>query len=107
MTKEEIILHFCKQYRDLGAENCFCSGMCYWFARIIAERFAQQEPEIVYDAIVNHFGCRLHTLNKVYDVTGDVTNQYNWEPFSEFVLKDLLHSERIINQCILKLPDRE
>lgn len=30
------------------------------------------------DYVANHFGCKIQ--ERVYDITGDVTEQYKWEP---------------------------
>ena len=42
-SKQDLILDFIKQFRDLGAENCFSNGMCYWFAYILKYRFAFEQ----------------------------------------------------------------
>ena len=31
----------------------------------------------MYDEVMNHFGARV--LDRVYDITGDVTDDYDWE----------------------------
>ena len=33
-TKHDVILNFIEQFRELGAENCFSNGMCYYFTVI-------------------------------------------------------------------------
>lgn len=61
----------------------FTSGCCYWFAKVLELRFG---GAIVYDPVNNHFatqiGCR------VYDITGDVTEEYvsPWVPWSTYEL---------------------
>ena len=91
---------FIKQFRDLGAENCFSNGMCYWFASILNNRFPG--GEIVYDEVANHFGCEIG--GQVYDITGNVTNTYNWMPWLKFIYKDTALTKRVVRDCILKLP---
>lgn len=91
---------FIKQFRDLGAENCFSNGMCYWFAFILNSRFPG--GEIMYDEIANHFGCEI--CGRVYDITGDVTDTYNWVPWLKFIYKDVALTKRLFRDCILKLP---
>ena len=39
MTQHELILNYIKQFRDLGAENCFANGMCYHFTVLLRQRF--------------------------------------------------------------------
>lgn len=93
------IKHFIAQFR--GAEDCFSYGMCYWFAEILYHRFRCWAPRIMYADIDNHFGCEIDGI--VYDVTGDVTDKYDWEDWKLFQLKDELHTQRIIRDCILKM----
>ena len=78
----------------------FTKGCCYWFAQILCERFYDtdawnQDVEIVYDQLFGHFGCRID--GKVYDITGDVTNQYQWSRLSDI---DDMRFERIFRDCI-------
>lgn len=77
----------------------FTCGACYWFAKILYERFKlfSGDAEIVYDPIINHFGCRIG--DAVYDITGDCTEQYNWSEWPMF--KDWNWERRIVRDCIL------
>lgn len=79
----------------------FTCGACYWFAKILYERFKQNEGDanvtIVYDAIINHFGCRIY--GRVYDITGDCTDQYAWKRWPSF--EDLSWERKIVRDCIL------
>lgn len=98
----DVILNFIKQFRVLGAEKCFAQGMCYWFAEILAKRFHEANPTIVYDVIDNHFGCEIE--GRVYDITGEVTNSpYYWEPWASIAQQDSLLAQRIKRDCIDKI----
>lgn len=77
-------------------DEVFTEGCCYWFAIILAIRFVEKSPEIVYDEVINHFGCRIH--GHVYDITGDVTEKYHWVQWLD--MTDTALVERIRNQCI-------
>lgn len=77
--------------------DTFCFGCCYWFALILSERFKKDSAVIMYDEVENHFGVMVHGV--VYDITGDVTNDYNWIPWSS--LDDDLLRSRIIRDCIM------
>ena len=55
---------------------------------------------VVYDEIENHFGCQIG--DDVYDITGIVTKQYNWELWETVKQRDLLHAQRIERNCIIK-----
>lgn len=99
---KKTVLKFIDEFTNKGrwpqVIESFTSGNCYWFAYILKARFPK--GEIVYDEIVNHFGFLLE--NTVYDVTGIVTDKYNWENWRDVYCRDRLHGQRIIRDCILK-----
>ena len=106
--KNKIILNFINRFTSNGTRkeviDCFQNGCCYWFAYILLKRFEDSylpQSKIYYDEIANHFGYYDQEANCVYDITGDVTNKYNWElSFEEVINKDLLHAKRIVRDCI-------
>lgn len=106
--KKEIILNFINRFTANGTRqeviDCFQNGCCYWFAYILAKRFEDfylPQSKIYYDEISNHFGYYDQEANRIYDITGDVTDKYNWESsWEEVIDKDLLHTKRIIRDCI-------
>lgn len=77
--------------------DCFLFGNCYWFAHILSERFMLYDPVIMIDYVANHFACKIQ--DRVYDISGDVTNTYVWSPWVECEDKEL--RERIIDDCIM------
>lgn len=105
--KNKTILNFIDRFTSKGKRqeviDCFQNGCCYWFAYILSERFIDPsltKSMIYYDEINNHFGYYDQESNRIYDITGDVTNKYDWEPWEEVINKDLLHAKRIIRDCI-------
>lgn len=100
-TKEDLILDFIKQFRDLGATNCFSNGMCYWFATILRMRFNGEHCHIMYDEVENHFGCEINGI--VYDITG-VASAYDWQPWYNIEMNDRLLHSRILRDCKDKIP---
>ena len=77
--------------------RCFLEGCCYWFAYILDTRFRYEyQTQIVIDYIAGHFGCRIN--GHVYDITGDVTNDFQWEKWDECA--DSEQKRRITEQCI-------
>lgn len=106
--KNKTILNFIDRFTSNGTRqeviDCFQNGCCYWFAYILAKRFEDfslPQSKIYYDEINNHFGYYDQESNRVYDITGDVTNKYNWElSWEEIIDKDLLHAKRIVRDCI-------
>jgi hypothetical protein len=101
--KHELVLDFIKQFRDLGSENCFSNGMCFWFAHILSNRFQDEDGvEVMYDEVANHFGCRINNI--VYDITGIVTTEYDWRLWRDMDLYDHLLTMRIQRDCVDKVP---
>lgn len=77
-------------------DEVFTSCCCYWFATILFRRFIRDGAEIMYDEVINHFGTKIN--NKVYDITGDVTNDYNWVTWDS--IDDESLRQRIVRDCI-------
>lgn len=96
------VINFINQFSGRGKLHqvieCFTCGNCYWFAFILNNRFPVST--IVYDEIENHFGCAIN--NEIYDITGIVTNKYQWEPWANIIARDPLLASRIERDCILK-----
>lgn len=78
-------------------DEVFTSGCCYWFAHILFYRFIRDGSQMMYAPVDNHFGTKIK--GRVYDITGDVTEQYEWIPWLEF--SDEIERDRIVRDCIL------
>lgn len=97
IIEESKILNFIKKFQNKETIKVFTQGCCYWFAVILDKRFnIGFGDNIMIDYIVNHFGCKID--NKVYDITGDVTDKYNWEYWNHCTDDDL--QKCIIRDCI-------
>ena len=99
MANEEV-LQFIRGFAP--AQTLFLNGYCYWFARILTERFAGW---IMYEPVDNHFMACIGY--EYYDASGMVTDQYprarSWDRYKRFEKKhDPLHIWRLKNLCILK-----
>jgi len=72
----------------------FTEGKCYWFAKILQERFG---GSIIYDPIEGHFSCRV--AEAYYDITGPIIPQevVEWETYEQV---DSSHYRRIVRDCI-------
>lgn len=77
--------------------EAFTCGCCYWFADILAKRFANDNAEIMYDQVINHFGTQIN--GRVYDITGDVTDNFCWVPWKD--MGDTILVQRIERDCIM------
>lgn len=102
MNSKNLVLNFIDEFTNRGTWpqviDSFTRGNCYWFAYILKGRFP--EGTIVYDEIMNHFGFLLD--NNIYDITGVVTNKYDWDTWENAYNRDELRGKRIIRDCILK-----
>lgn len=78
-------------------EETFLYGCCYWFAVILCIRFLGNGAQIQYDEIANHFGTKIE--GRVYDITGDVTERYHWEPWDS--LDDDALRSRVTRDSVL------
>lgn len=92
----DFIAHFTLKGRYNQVIDSFKFGNCYWFARILYDRFIDQTPEIVYDVVANHFGTAIR--GHIYDITGDVTSKYTWIDWDNY--NDETHKERIVRDCV-------
>lgn len=73
----EVILDFIARFK--GSEEVFLHGCCYWFARILEERFySHPGAEIKYEPVEGHFITKIDY--RYYDVRGDVTECYRGKP---------------------------
>lgn len=88
MTQHELILNYIKQFRDLGAENCFANGMCYHLTVLLRQRFGSAHCPVLYDQVANHFATLIE--GRIYDITGDITEnkEYHWERWNGIHQKD-------------------
>ena len=113
MNIHEEVIAFINRFTNNGKRQevieCFTCGCCYWFAHILFKRFYDvmdwsHDTDIMYDEVANHFGCRIE--DRVYDITGDVTEQYHWESSRVVAQRDELLWDRIARDCI-EMRDRD
>ncbi len=73
---ENFLMHF---NNSDNIKEVFTSECSYWFATILFRRFIRSGATIMYDNSINYFGVKIN--NRVYDITGDITNKYSWIPW--------------------------
>jgi hypothetical protein len=104
------VLKFIDEFTGKGNKeqviDCFMNGCCYWFAHILAHRFHDLECIrtrcIMYAPVENHFGCVVE--DGIYDITGDVTDKYEWVEWPAFAKKEPNVAANITRACIRKEP---
>lgn len=109
MTNERV-MKFINDFTNNGKKeeliDTYTNGYCYWFAHMLADWALFQKERldfqiyVVYAEIENHFGCLIN--GRVYDVTGDVTDKYDWKEWTKFYHRDELLGARIVRDCIRK-----
>lgn len=114
---EKQILFFIKHFTDHGPDviDCFSNGNCYWFARILTQRF---HGSVYYNPKENHFCARIGS--DLYDITGKIKSSYfprdndngiwlnslyedkevDWIPWKYYHYTDSSHSRHIRRDCI-------
>lgn len=97
------VLTFIKRFQNEGTVKTFTEGCCYWFAKILDERFNSFEYEsgIWYNGIDNHFATLIGT--HLYDITGDlgdIKDLSGWNNWTYYMYIDELETERIFKYCI-------
>lgn len=100
MDSSEIndIMIFLKRFKNSdNIKEVFTCGCCYWFAAILFSRFNRDGATIMYDEIANHFGTKVR--DRVYDITGDVTDSYQWVVWES--ITDSALRTRITRDCIM------
>ena len=99
LPNRETVLKFIHRFLAIDqfgdVRKTFTSGCCYWFAAILRERFG---GHIVYDPVNNHFACVLPC--GVFDITGEITDEFAGHYWLEYKFIDPVHAERITRQCI-------
>ena len=106
------VMRFIKGFKSIPRHpeeivDVFTGGYCYWFAFILKERFKYANPHIMYNGIEGHFACMIRDCK--YDIRGIIPaeDSVNYEYWEEYKIKDKESAERIIRDCILKIPVNE
>lgn len=94
MEINNFLAHF-DNSKNVG--EVFGNECSYWFATILFRRFIRNGAKIMFDKQSNRFGTEIN--NKIYDVTGDVTNDYDWVPWES--VSDLSLKEQITKNYIM------
>lgn len=86
-------------------EDNFLHGNCYWYARILQERFQPWfTTDIMYNQIENHFCCRINTtIGHFYaDIRGvfAVGEPDGWVVWQNYINEEPLDAARVYRDCI-------
>ena len=120
MEKQKI-LNFIQKFKTRNGEvnqyfieEFFLKGSCYWFAKILSERFS---GKILYDIVNNHFlfygGYSLDIVNNgIFDIRGDVTEECLSSVLDGSIVEwnlynDTTHKKRIWRDCVVFEEEEE
>lgn len=90
------VLEFIKIFQSPSNNELFQECACYWFAKILQERF--EGSSIVYNPSNIHFATKIK--DRIYDISGQVeysSDYIDWEEYSTYSYDANL----IIENCIL------
>lgn len=93
-----------------GCQDNFLFGNCYWYARILQERFSAWFPtEIMYNQVDNHFCCRLETAAGCFyaDASGVFATGEpdGWVLWKDYINVEPLDAARVYRDCIWHLEE--
>lgn len=86
------ILNFIEVFRNESTEELFTECACYWFSRILVERFG---GDIMYSPGEIHFATEIY--GTLYDITGEIESE-GYIPWESYNLSD---RDEIYESCIL------
>ena len=111
MNEVESFITDFKKYNPKALEDTFYLGYCYWFAKILADRF---QGEIWFNPDIVHFATYIECDNKsmLYDIFGAIRIGYNsvtkqaeskqWMPWEELQQCNPETAQSITDSCIIK-----
>ena len=91
--KEEILDFINRRWR--GSEELFTTGNCYWFARILSDRF---DTIMYYMPVSGHFISKDRDDN-FYDVTGLITPTEEVINLETIYFEDPIWYYRLMKNC--------
>lgn len=103
-NNHDTVMRFIGRFTNNGKRqeviDCFSNGCCYWFASILYDRFFLDVDDCfyMYDPVANHWGCQIGS--KIYDISGDVTDDYDWVLWNNFMYEDTSLTKRLYRDCI-------
>ena len=96
------VLAFISRFTQNGklkdVERCFTDGCCYWFARILYERFKDWGPVLMWDDVDKHFGTLI--FDRVYDITGDANEGHQWQVWKDYRGREPKQAKMVWENCV-------
>lgn len=95
--KKEILEFIKKRFSSTNAN--WTNGNCYWFAKILTERF----PDLIiyYEPTHGHFVAGSRENHVYYDYNGVVKERGIYTPFKIIEEEDPLWFDRLVRDCVL------
>lgn len=107
LSAQTVIYNFLEKYPT----DIFLNGQCYYFAKILQERFKPfYQTKIYYNPIDNHFACAffLEGRKYLYDASGLIANLSfseisPWVEWTEYIKVEPIGAARVYRDCIWQL----
>jgi hypothetical protein len=105
MISTGTVLRFISHFQTSETIKVFTEGCCYWFAKILVDRFESLgNAKIIYNPVLGHFAAELDGTK--YDITGILSTDDNnkswhqWYAYATYDGFDKLDNERVRKYCI-------
>ena len=103
----DFIRHFLQENDEVQAS--FLYGNCYWFAKILEQRFERQYHcgGLYYNQVCNHFAVCLE--GELFDALGILgpNTKPGWVPWWHYKIVEPSDSYRVVRDCVLKTTDSQ
>lgn len=108
------VIDFINNFKKLNLvqiEESFLYGNCYWFARILVDRFTfydywkTHSASIMYNFIDNHFFAKID--NRYYDISGEIfPKEGEFDYWNIYAKLDEFVTQEIIKDSIQLIQER-
>ena len=100
-NKPDKVLNYLNKFTDCWEADVvvqlFLNTLRARLALDLCQRF--HPGELMYAERENHFGARIG--ERVYDILGDMTDRFKWEPWSSFAAREPEKSAKIYREVVL------
>ena len=98
MQRSELVLDFISNFNEVR-DFFSVTKNTYEFAVILQKRFSWQfHTHLMFDPVTYRFGLQVE--KEIYDITGDVTDTYNWTPWLAYA-----PTVELLEQIIYRKPE--
>lgn len=99
------VLDFISKFQNDGTIKIFTEGCCYWFAKILCERFKMPnyKTDLMYNQVSGHFAAIID--GNMYDITGEIPSSDEWTLWDTWRKEEPVYGKTVIRDCIYKCKE--